>query len=53
MLRNHELVGRIATVPDAAGRRRFLAEPAVAHDQELCVLAVNGGRLQVRATCIT
>ena len=47
VLRNHELVGRVSTAPDAPGARRFLAEPVVAHDQELCVLAVNGGRLQV------
>ena len=34
-------------LPPHVQARRFLAEPAVAHDQELCVLAVNGGRLQV------
>ena len=43
------LAGRISAVPDATGARRFLAEPTVAHQQELCVLAVNGGRLQVLA----
>ena len=27
---------------------RFLCEPIIVHDQELCVLAVNGGRMQAR-----
>lgn len=34
---------------------RFLCEPALAHDQELSVLAINGGRVQVlagRANCM-
>ena len=33
----------------AGPSRVFLAEPAIAHDQELCVLAVDGGRLQLAA----
>ena len=50
VLHNHALVGG-----ESSGLRRFLAEPVVAHDQELCVLSVNGGRLQVlagRANCM-
>ena len=30
-------------------RGQFLAEPSIAHDQEVCVLAINGGRLLVLA----
>ncbi|KAL1500267.1 hypothetical protein AB1Y20_012934 [Prymnesium parvum] len=36
--------------PDLCGpRREFLCEPSIPHDQELCVLAVCGGRVQVLA----
>lgn len=49
VLRNHALVGQAASAPDGDGKRRFLAEAAIPHDQELCVLAVNGGRVQVLA----
>ena len=30
-------------------RGAFLAEPSIAHDQEVCVLAINGGRLLLLA----
>ena len=33
----------------AGPSRVFLAEPAIAPDQALCVLAVDGGRLQLAA----
>ena len=41
VLQNHDLAG---------SHSRFLCEPAIAHDQELCVLAVCGGRVQVLVT---
>ena len=47
VLQNHTLCGRVDSAP---GVKRFIAEPMVAHDYELSVLAVNGGLIVLVST---